>query len=838
MNINQEEFSLPLERLYKASIKKLIKNEASGCSESLSRLEISRLIGLASSLSLSELDSDVNLSYEIISRLLELYSSEYPQITSAADVIFSRIGNFPGRELLRSRYTEGSNPQVSISLSLERLAREAENSIDSQTLLTNFQYRLYTSLEGERSLSVSAPTSAGKSFVLNMDLMRRLKSRIDKCIVYIVPTRALITEVASRVRSAIREQGVEDAIVRTAPFPLEARYKSYSIVYVLTQERLLSLLKPEHSNQPVTSIFVDEAHEIHKGKRGVVLQNSIDLVLQKYPSASIFFASPLIKNPGYFLGLFNRMENGYFFTEKISPVSQNVILVSAVHMKPRLVYIKLLAPHADIDVGEFDLGLKFRPPIMQRRAAFALSITKENESTIIFANGPGNAEEIAKELADSIEIFSPSEDVKDFIGFIRSEIHEEHPLIPCLEKGVAFHYGDLPSIIRSGVESFFKSGDIKYICSTSTLLQGVNLPAKHIVIENPQSGAGKPMRRPDFLNLAGRAGRLLKEFQGSVWCLTPDLWEEKSFVGERLQEIQSSMSKVMEDGGTLIQSLMSGVIESENDKELAEAGLGRLYHESIEFGVDELRKRYELPGNSESLGETLEKVSSMRITLPQDLLDTHRALRPDHLQKLYDGFMSAVIIEDYSLLLPFEVGGKARMQFAIKAICDAFVWELSELQFLWYCGVAHKWVTGEPVGKILRERVSRLRERNPTAEASPIIRSVLSVIEKKIRFSLVKYFSAYEDILRYAMRNRGYEAEYIKIAPYHTFLEFGSCNKVDLSLMALGFSRFTAIRLRERINWADAIEPEDYLNVLSRVNVSTLGLPKTCQYEVNDILGM
>lgn len=838
MDINQEEFSLPLDRLYKASIRGLIEDEASDNSEILSRLEISRLIGFASSLSLSDSDSDVNLSYEIISRLLELYSTEYPQIASAADVIFSRIGNFPGRDLLRSRYTEGNNPQVSMSLSLERLAREAENSIDNQTLLTNFQYRLYTSLEGEKSLSVSAPTSAGKSFVLNMDLMRRLKSKVDKCIVYVVPTRALITEVASRVRSAVRAQHLTDVIVRTAPFPLEARYRCCSIVYVLTQERLLSLLKPEHSNQPITSIFVDEAHEIYKGRRGVVLQNAIDLVLQRYPSASILFASPLIKNPGYFLGLFNRLENGYFFTEKVSPVSQNVILVSAVNMKPRLVSITLLAPHADIDVGEFDLGIRFRPPIMQRRAAFAFAITKENESTIVFANGAGDAEELAKELADSFESFTPSEDVKDFISFIRSEIHEEHPLISCLQKGVAFHYGDLPSIVRSGVEGFFKSGEIKFICSTSTLLQGVNLPAKHIVIENPKSGIGNPMRRPDFLNLAGRAGRLLKEFQGSVWCLTPDLWEEKSFVGERLQEIQSAMSKVMEDGGTLIHGLMSGTVKSENDKELAEAGLGRLYHESIEIGVDELRKRYESSGNADNLDETIELVSAMKITLPQDLLDTHRALRPDHLQKLYDVFMSAVVIEDYSLFLPFEVGGKARMQFAVKAICDSFSWGLSDLQFLWYCGVAHKWVTGEPVGKILRERVSRLREKDPEAKASPIIRDLLGVIEKKIRFSLVKYFSAYEDVLRYALENRGCESESIKIAPYHTFLEFGSCNKVDLSLMALGFSRFTAIRLRERINWVDAVEPEDYLNMLSRINVATLGLPKTCQYEINEILGV
>lgn len=837
MNINQEEFFAPLTRLYKASIRNLVVQSQGEGVEGLSRIEIIRLVGLASSLSVSDLDSDVTLAYEIISRLLELYSSDFPQISSAADVIFSRIGNFPGRGLLRDRYTGGTNPSVSLTLSLERMVREAENSVENDALLTNFQYKLYASLAGEKSLSVSAPTSAGKSFVLNMDLMRRLRTRVDKCIVYVVPTRALISEVASRVRATIREQGIEEVIVRTAPFPLEAHYSAYSVVYVLTQERLLSLLKPENDKQPVTSIFVDEAHEIYKGKRGVVLQNAIDLVLQRYPSTSILFASPLIKNPGYFLGLFNRLENGYFFTEKVSPVSQNIILVSPVYMQPRMVNLKLLAQLADIDIGDFELGLKFRPPIMRRRAAFAQAVTRHGESTIIFANGPGEAEELADELKQAVGSFELSEDVKEFIDFIKSEIHEEHPLVSSLARGVAFHYGDLPSIVRSGLEGLFKSGEIKYICSTSTLLQGVNLPAKHIIIENPRSGPVS-MRRPDFLNLAGRAGRLLKEFQGSVWCLTPELWGEKSFVGEPLQEIQSSMSKVMEDGGTLIQNLMSCGISAENEKELAEAGLGRLFHESIELGIDELRKKYESTVNSESLAETIELVRAIEVTLPKELLDTHRALRPDHLQTLYSKFVAESDVDSFVLISPFDTGGKDKMQFAAKLICDAFDWQLSERQFLWYCGVAHKWVTGVPVGKILRDRVSRIREKDPAAAASPIIRSVLGVIEKKIRFSLVKYFSAYEDILRQAMLDRGYNLSVIKIAPYHTFLEFGSCNKVELSLMALGFSRFTAIRLRERLNWSDAIEPEDYLNVLSRQDFSSIGLPKMCQYEVKDILGM
>lgn len=219
MIISDKEFQAPLIKLYRSSILRLITNTQEK-ENSLSPEECNRLIGLASALSLSENSEDINLSYEITTRLLDNESNSTLNFSGAADLIFSRIGNFPGRELLRKRYTDNVTPSISLSLSLERIAREAENSVTDETLLTNFQYKLYSSLSTENSLSVSAPTSAGKSFILNMDLMRRLASNLEQCIIYIVPTRALRSEVTSRVRSTLRSQKIENVIVRSAPFPL------------------------------------------------------------------------------------------------------------------------------------------------------------------------------------------------------------------------------------------------------------------------------------------------------------------------------------------------------------------------------------------------------------------------------------------------------------------------------------------------------------------------------------------------------------------------------------------------------------------------------------------
>lgn len=117
-------------------------------------------------LSLSDEPNDTSLSYEIITRLIEYTKSDCNRVISAADLIFSRLGNFPGRTLLRDRHLDSHGTSISPSLKLECIAREAENTAymddERSTLLTDFQYKFISSLDNKDSLSVSAPTSVGK----------------------------------------------------------------------------------------------------------------------------------------------------------------------------------------------------------------------------------------------------------------------------------------------------------------------------------------------------------------------------------------------------------------------------------------------------------------------------------------------------------------------------------------------------------------------------------------------------------------------------------------------------------------------------------------------------
>lgn len=302
-----------------------------------------KLLGRASVLSLSCEQPQSAISYEVATRLVELFENRIPGLVSAADVILSRIGNFPGRRLLRSRCAGGVEkvPEAPVLLGLERIGRELENTVvgpdQRQWELTDFQHEFFDALGSAASVSVSAPTSAGKSFILGLDLIRRLRKVVPSCVIYVVPTRALIREVTLTIRQHLRDAGMEVVPVRSVPFPIRPENAPQGAVFVLTQERLLSLLHSREGTQWITTLVVDEAQSIRDDARGIMLQTAIESVLKKHPSAEVHFASPLTSNPEFLLDVIDRRDKGRPLIRTLSPVSQNLILVTPVRNKPGLV---------------------------------------------------------------------------------------------------------------------------------------------------------------------------------------------------------------------------------------------------------------------------------------------------------------------------------------------------------------------------------------------------------------------------------------------------------------------------------------------------------------------
>jgi|688.fasta_scaffold06332_9 helicase len=105
---------------------------------------------------------------------------------------------------------------------------------------------------------------------------------------------------------------------------------------------------------------------------------------------------------------------------------------------------------------------------------------------------------------------------------------EEHILTKALHYGVALHYGPLPDPVRQAIEDEFRNGSIQILVSTNTLGQGVNLPVKTVVIhsleyrwtetneEGNETIHTKKLKKRDFWNICGRAGRAGKETEGQI----------------------------------------------------------------------------------------------------------------------------------------------------------------------------------------------------------------------------------------------------------------------------------------------------------------------------------
>jgi superfamily II DNA/RNA helicase len=755
----------------------------------------------------------------------------------------SRIGNFPGRQLLRQRHTAESNeaPTAPFRLWLERATREIENSVShfegGQIALTDFQFDLFSALERSSSVSVSAPTSAGKSFVMGLDLVRRLKKGGPACVVYVVPTRALIREVSTTIREQLREANLESVPVRSVPFPIEKEKAQQGAVYVLTQERLMSLLHAPQGKPWITALVVDEAQGIQDKGRGIILQSAIEAVLRLSPNAEVIFASPLIKNPEYLLSLFGRNKDDVAFTETLSPVSQNLILVSQVHNKKHQASFELLLKSERLDLGVRKLEFPLRGVKFSQHAALAIAVTRDDEATILFANRAADTESLAEALIVGKE--APTDlhpKIEEFIDFLRSEVHPEYPLIRMLPHGVSFHYGDMPTIVRARIEDLFKENLLKFVCCTSTLLQGVNLPARHIIIENPKRGSSKPMQRSDFLNLAGRAGRLLHEFHGNVWCLRPAKWDEKCYEGEALQEIHSAMSEAMADGGSTIQRLLSNAAKPD-EIGMAEAAFGKVITDYIAAGKSLLDSEFSSITNEASLLLTEQQCKAIKITLPAEILDANRAVRPDRLQTLYDHVKAQL---DLATLLPIKPNfpnSNQRMKEIIRIVQQTLE-NIHNDSYIFYTQLASQWIYNTPLRKILADHIDYRRNvKEDSRETSAIIRELLHTLETEIRFRLVKHFIAYTSILSFVLRERKDVKSAEAIEPFHIYLECGASDRIALNLIALGFSRVTAISLHDKVKFPVDATPEECLAKLRQINIDNLSISRLCIREIRDILG-
>ena len=159
-----------------------------------------------------------------------------------------------------------------------------------------------------------------------------------------------------------------------------------------------------------------------------------------------------------------------------------------------------------------------------------ISKNLSGDQNIIFAPTTAAARNIAIALSQNIAAINNGT-VNNLISYYRETVHPQYALCDTLQSGVAYHHGKLPVHVRRTIEAAIREKLISNIACTTTLMQGVNLPAQNVIIRNPHLYTRHHQNEAELTsyemaNLRGRAGRLLKDFVGRTIVLDESEFEE------------------------------------------------------------------------------------------------------------------------------------------------------------------------------------------------------------------------------------------------------------------------------------------------------------------------
>jgi len=133
--------------------------------------------------------------------------------------------------------------------------------------------------------------------------------------------------------------------------------------------------------------------------------------------------------------------------------------------------------------------------------------------------------ELNNELPHNALSYSKNPNLESF-EMSKEWFGEDNLLTSALHRGIAYHFGPLPQQVRLSIEDEFRKNKIRILVCTNTLAQGVNLPIKTAIIyslehmlEGPQEDGSQKIykvKKRDFWNICGRAGRAGKETEGQI----------------------------------------------------------------------------------------------------------------------------------------------------------------------------------------------------------------------------------------------------------------------------------------------------------------------------------
>lgn len=479
---------------------------------------------------------DIDTIITILALMWEHIDKEKYDIRDFAIKILSRIG-YPTSSIIVDKEFDFKNGQFSgINSVFDKYTvtlLQSRNEVtigENVFLLTSFQRHLWDTLESRPILGISAPTSAGKSFVILLNTIKKmLERKID--VIYIVPTLSLLNQVAEDYNELLQKTGIKNYLITNnlAIGESEAEHT----IYIWTQEKAISALTADSFDglPNETILVIDEVQNIErisedKDVRAKILFDTIQELRYASNVKQIVIAGPRINHIAQ-LGenLFGKN------TEEVVTSNSPVLnLTYSIYQDGPVYWFKQYCglfniPYSQkIEHPSIIAGYGSSTITSQYTDYLSTLVSKfHGEQNIIFAPTSSSARLIANALAVKCQPID-NHLIDELVKYYETTVNANYSLCETLKKGVAYHHGKLPVHVRRTLEKAIKTKLVSDIVCTTTLMQGVNMPAQNVIIRNPhlytrRSGNTSELTSYDIANLRGRAGRLLKDFIGRTIML-------------------------------------------------------------------------------------------------------------------------------------------------------------------------------------------------------------------------------------------------------------------------------------------------------------------------------
>ena len=758
----------------------------------LSEKEFSDLLRFADILCRSKSAQGRNKSYKIISLLYDQYRNE-PYFQFCADTVLTKLGIFPTLQLLDENKTICSYAELSLEKSIKETFQMSP--LDGK-VFTDAQYTLFERMKNSNHFSFSGPTSFGKSFIMEAFINHIIVDRnASDNVVILVPTRALINQISTKLKQEIRNPRYK---VLTHPvIPDMFHRKDYRYIFVFTPERWISYVS-NSDNPVITYMFVDEAQKViaQKDSRAPLYYHAILLAERK--SINLYFASPNIPNAEVFLELFEKSQDEVMVISD-SPVAQNRYFFDFIDHRAILFS----------DTGD-DIQIPYDIDTSKGFLDRFLRHTGRNAQNIVYCNTIDDTIDFARRFSQLLPIRN-SKKIEVFISLIKTFVHKDYYLIECVRHGVAFHFGRLPQRIREQVERLFAEGELDYVFCTSTLLEGVNLPAKNIFILNNAIGMSK-FSDIDFWNLAGRAGRLSKELSGNIICVRAsdkkNRWDEpaKDLAVVRSKKVQKIVPSVIKGELNFYQNLgnaIQGV--SFTNKSASQSQIDIWNHYSNILCIHQIGKNDSIlisnflkrNPKAKQILSTVNKTNSVPLTI----LEQSSTIKLKYQNSLWN--------RDRLEPLPSEVTKESCFQI-LELLYDSYHWDIEEsggrnpmvrdrARLQYFSVLMYSWVQGAPLNMIINNLIRYYRKRGQIfyqgnyltfdatnkAHINHIINELMADIDTALRFKIKNYLVNYSLICSCRIGDPSSEN-------WVNYIEYGTTDSTVISLQTIGIPRHLA----------------------------------------------